>query len=57
MNTESKTRRPEAVAQAKAKRVLVILWDRTSWHKSKTHELWSVVVVVSRALRGSRQAS
>lgn len=29
-----------AVARAKAKRVLVILWDRASWHKSKKLKRW-----------------
>lgn len=29
-----------AVAKAKAKRVLVLLWDRASWHKSKKVKLW-----------------
>ncbi len=28
------------VAQAQAKQVLVVIWDRASWHKSKTLKQW-----------------
>lgn len=29
-----------AVAKTKAKRVLVVLWDRASWHKSQKYRRW-----------------